>query len=169
MAWRVPITSPPVRAEMFMPHWMEGKKLLVFKLHGYPDLPDWYGMDSRGNKNVALTPALVQSADLDGAVVIAIVCYGADSEMQQAFFEAGAVAFFGSPVVVRAREQRPGEADILAAYLLRLLARGPQDLSGALARAKELYMVKRPEWTEHDEFTLATWTLNEPAKGGAYA
>lgn len=164
---RIPITSPPVTAGTFQPGWMEGKRLLIFKLHGYPDRPDWYGMDSRGEKGIALTPALVECANLTGAIVIALVCHGAGAPMEKAFFEAGAIAFFGSFEEVRGRETEPGEVDELAIHLLKLLAGGAQDLTVALARAKELYRAKTV-WTEHDQFTTDTFMLTTP-KGGAYA
>lgn len=163
---RIPITSPPVTADTFRPQWMAGKKVLIFKLHGYPDRPDWYGMDSRGEKVIALTPALVQCADLAGAIIVAIVCQGAGGEMEKAFYNAGAIAFFGSRHEVRARERRPGEADVLASYLLRRLAKSPQDLVGALARAKEIYRAKKDVLTEHDRHTLETFNLTE--KGGIH-
>ena len=166
ITWRIPITSPPVTAENFDPAWMEGKRLLIFKLHGYPNDPNWYGLDQADQKPIALTPDLVRSADLRGAIVVAIVCRGAS--MQDAFFTAGARAFFGSTGEVRGREARPGEADLFAYQLLRSLANEPQDLPGAFARAKELYRKAVKEWTEHDQYTLETFMLSIP-KGGTYA
>lgn len=165
--WRIPITSPPVTAKTFQPSWMEGKRLLIFKLHGYRDDPCWYGLGRAGKKPIALTPALVASADLTGAIVIAAVCYGAASVMQEAFFAAGARAFFGSPSEARGRETTSGEVDALIHELLRLLARGPQNLSGALADAKELYRAAAAHWTEHDQFTLETFMLST-RKGERY-
>jgi len=168
IAWRIPITSPPVTAENFDPRWMEGKRLLIFKLHGYPDDPNWYGLDQAGQKPIALTPDLIWGANLRGAIVVAIVCYGASSEMQNAFFAAGARAFIGSTDEVRARETRPGEADVFIGQLLRLLANEPQDLAGSFAGARELYRKTVKDWTEHDQYTLETFMLITP-KGGTYA
>ena len=167
-ALRIPITSPPVTAESFQPHWMEGKDLLIFKLHGYPDNPNWYGLDRAGQKPIALTPDLVRMADLRGAIVVAMVCYGASS-MQDAFFAAGARAFFGSTREVRGRETWPGEVDVLVRQLLNLLANEPQDLAGTFAKAKELYRKAVKQWTEHDEFTVNTFMLTTPRKGGIHA
>jgi hypothetical protein len=166
ITWRIPITCPPVTAENFDPAWMEGKRLLIFKLHGYPDDPNWYGLGPHQGalrvKPMALTPDLVRSANLTGAIVLAIVCHGAESAMQAAFCPAGARAFFGSIEEVRARETRPGETDNLAHHLLSILARGHQDLTGALARAQEHYRETAMAWTEHDEFTLQTFRLFTP-------
>jgi len=169
ITWRIPITCPPVTSETFDPIWMEGKRLLIFKLHGYPDDPNWHGLDQSGQKPIALTPDLVRKADLTGAIVVAIVCYGAGA-MQEAFFTAGARAFIGSAEEVRARESRPGEADLLVWQFLKSLANDPQDLPGAFASAKDLYRLSLPlsEWTEHDQFTLDTFMLITP-KGGTYA
>jgi hypothetical protein len=161
ITWRIPITSPPVTAESFQPHWMEGKKLLIFKLHGYEDDPNWYGLDRAGQKPIALTPAQVVGADLTGAIVIALVCHGAGSVMQEAFFTAGARAFFGSHEEVRGRETRPGEADWLVFHILTLLAGAPQDLERAFAEAKDLYRAAAEPWTEHDQYTCETFTLEE--------
>lgn len=163
---RIPITSPPVTAETFDPTWMEGKRLLIFKLHGYPDNPNWYGLDQAGQKPIALTPDLVRSADLSGAIVVAMVCHGAG--MQDAFFAAGARAFFGSTEEVRGRETWPGEVDVFVRQLLNLLVNGPQDLAGTFAKAKELYHNSVKEWTEHDQFTLDTFMLTTP-KGRYHA
>lgn len=158
---RIPITSPPITAENFRPSWMERKRILIFKLHGYPDRPDWYGMAKEGWKVTALTPDLVRSADLTGAIVIALVCHGAGGEMEQAFFDAGARAFVGSRMEVRARETEPGEADVLAKHLLRILAKGQQNLHEALARAKESYQREVVTLSAHDLFTLDTFELTE--------
>jgi len=167
IAWRIPITCPPITADDFDPAWMEGKPLLIFKLHGYPDDPNWYGLGSHQEKPIALTPDLVRRADLTGAVVLAIVCHGAESAMQEAFFAAGARAFFGSPKEVRARENEPGEADTLARFLIRALAGGTLDLTDALAIAQRLYRAAVLRWTEHDEHTLQTFNLFTP--GGTHA
>ena len=161
-ALRIPITSPPITIATFDPTWMEGKRLLYFKLHGYPDQPDWYGLDQHGYKMSALSPDLVRQADLSGAIVVAAVCYGAGSDMQKAFFEAGVCAFFGSFKEVRGREDRPGEVDLLTKYLLSILSRGQQDLSQALARARELYYRKYYPLSADDTWTLATFTVVMP-------
>lgn len=170
-ALRIPVTSPPVTAENFNPVWMERKPVLIFKLHGYPDDPNWYGLGPHEGalrvKPMALTPDLVRQADLTGAVVLAIVCHGAESPMQEAFFAAGVRGFFGSTGEVRARETQPGEADTLARYLLRVLAGGTIDPTGALAIAQRLYREAVQRWTEHDEYTLQTFNLFTP-KGGAH-
>lgn len=88
--------------------------------------------------------------------------------MQDAFFAAGARAFFGSPAEVRGRETWPGEVDIFVRQLLSLLAKAPHDLPGTFARAKELYREAVRDWTEHDQFTLDTFMLTTP-KGDIYA
>ncbi len=159
IAMRIPITCPPVTAATFRPQWMAGKKVLIFKLHGYPDHPDWFGLDNQGERHEALTPALVECADLTGAIVIALVCYSLRSPMSAAFFRAGAKAFFGAPGELRARETKPGEADNLAIHLLRTLRSAPLDQ--ALALAKERFGQK-PDLSEHDRYTLDTF-------GGSYA
>lgn len=164
---RIPITSPPVTAETFRPSWMAGKRLLVFKLHGYPGDANWYGLGPAGQKPIALTPDLVWMSDLTGAIVIAAVCHGAGGKMQEAFFAAGARAFFGSTEEVRGRETRPGEVDNLVCQLIRLLANEPQDLVGAFARAKRRYRAA-VEWTEHDQFTADTFMLTTK-EGGIHA
>ena len=164
-ALRIPITSPPIMADTFNPAWMENKAILYFKLHGYPDDPDWYGLDQQGRKVPALTPDLVREANLAGAVVVAAVCYSAGSEMQKAFFEAGVRAFFGSFKEVRGREDRPGEVDILVRYLLSILSRGQQDLSRALAKARENYYQKHHPMSDDNAWTLATFTVVLPERG----
>lgn len=161
-ALRIPITCPPVVASTFEPRWMEGRRVLIFKLHGYPGRPNWHGVDKWGNRMTALTPDLVRSADLTGVIVIAIVCNGLGGEMEQAFLDAGARAIFGSSKEVRARETEPGEADLLAKMLLQSLARSPQDLGVALAKAKEKY-AHRPDQTLHDRWTLEHWNITEGA------
>lgn len=166
-ALRIPITSPPVTAENFNPTWMEGKPLLYFKLHGYEDDQDWYGLDARGHKPTALTPDLVQRADLTGAIVLAVVCYSTGSKMEAAFLEAGAIAFFGSPGELLAREDTVDEADLLAQQILSL-ARKSQNLQGVLVQAKEQYRILRGEdLTEYDRATLESFTVTT-TKGGAY-
>jgi len=167
-ALRIPITSPPITAENFDPAWMEGQPLLYFKLHGYENDPDWYGLDERGHKPTALTPNLVRQADLTGAIVVAVVCYGAGGEMEGAFLEAGAIAFFGSADEVVAREDAVDEADLLAQQLLAL-ARKSQNLQDILAEAKERYRTMRGEnLTEYDHATLEAFTVTT-AKGNAHA
>lgn len=165
---RIPITCPPVTAEDFDPAWMEGKRLLIFKLHGYPDDPNWYGLDRDREKPIALRPDLVTGANLTGAIVLAIVCHGADSALQDAFFAAGASAFIGSSKEVRARERRPGEADSLVRILLTTLAKAPHDVPGAFAKARMLYREAATNWSEHDEYTLQAFKLITP-KGGHHA
>jgi hypothetical protein len=163
-ALRIPITSPPVTAETFDPTWMENKAILYFKLHGHLDRPDWYGLDQAGRKVPALTPDLVRKADLTGAIVVAAVCYGAGSEMQKAFFEAGARAFFGSFKEVRGRERHPGEVDVLVKHLLSLLVQ-EQDLPDILPKARELYYAAHRPLSDNDIWTLTTFTVVMPEMG----
>jgi len=166
-ALRIPITSPPITAVTFDPAWMEGKPLLYFKLHGYEDVQDWYGLDFHGERPIALTPDLVRQADLTGAIVIAVVCYGAGREMEAAFLEAGAIAFFGSTDEVLAREDTVEEGDLLAQQILSL-ARKSQNLQDVLAQAKERYRILRgKDLTDYDHTTLEAFTVTL-TKGGAH-
>lgn len=163
-ALRIPVTSPPVTAETFDPAWMENKAILYFKLHGHPDRPDWYGLDQNGRKVRALTPDLVRRADLTGAIVVAAVCHGAGSEMQRAFFRAGARAFFGSFKEVRGRERHPGEVDLLVKYILSLIQR-KEALHNILPGARERYYDAHRPLSDNDIWTLTTFTVVMPEMG----
>jgi hypothetical protein len=167
LSLRIPITSPPVTQANFQPAWMEGKRLLIFKLHGEENDPNWYGMDSRGERTIALTPALVEAADLTNAIVVAIVCHGLGGSMEMAFYQAGARAVFGSHAEVRGRETEMGEADILAHILIRNLTTTTGDLPQALARAKQEYLAGRETPTEHDLYTVSNFAVS--MREGEYA
>lgn len=173
LSLRIPITSPPITQADFQPAWMEGKSLLIFKLHGEANDPNWYGMDARGERTIALTPALVECANLTNAIVIAIVCHGLGGQMEQAFYNAGARAVFGSHSEVRGRETEMGEADILARSLIRHLAYTTKDLADVLAQAKHEYLAGKETPTEHDLFTISHFAVSLAAdaarREGGYA
>jgi hypothetical protein len=160
IALRIPITSPPVDEATFDPRWMEGKPLLIFKLHGEENDPNWYGMGAHGQRTIALTPALVEVADLANAIVIAIVCHGLGGPMEYAFYRAGARAVFGSHAEVRGRETKIGEADVLAHSLIRHLAYTTKDLADVLAQAKWEYLAGKETPTEHDLFTVENFVVS---------
>jgi hypothetical protein len=87
------ITCPPRTWETVTAAALEGYDVLVFKLHGLPGQPYWYGDDWR----TALTAETVREADLDGVMVFAANCHaitpqGEAGEMVQALLDAGARA-----------------------------------------------------------------------------
>jgi len=116
-----PLTSPPTRASTFDPQWLEGYDLLYFRLHGKPGSSSWYNDDGV----MALAPIQVQRADLDGAVVVAANCYGAENaQMMEAFYRSGARAVIAGPGENLAAAERVVGADLLVQWVRRLMRLG---------------------------------------------
>ena len=87
------LTCPPMTGETVTAGDLEGYDVLVFKLHGLPGQPYWYG----DNWQTALTAETVREANLDGVMVFAANCHaitprGKAGEMVQALLDAGARA-----------------------------------------------------------------------------
>jgi hypothetical protein len=115
-----PLTSPPMRASEFDPQWLEGYDLLYFRLHGKPHSPAWYG-----DEHMALTPIQVSVADLDGVVVVAANCYGAENaQMVEAFYRSGARAVIAGPGENLAAVRRVVGTDLLVQWVIRLMKLG---------------------------------------------
>ena len=96
---------------------LEGYDVLVFKLHGLPGQPYWYGDDWQ----TALTAETVRAANLDGAMVFAANCHaitprGKAGEMVQALLDAGARAVVAGAGQNLASNWRMVGADLLGRW-----------------------------------------------------
>jgi len=83
-----PLTCPPVTANSFDPHQLEGRDLVYFDLHGAPGGTCWLGYEWV----VALCNRDLAGIDLSGVTVFAANCNlaNSDSPMMDALLEAGA-------------------------------------------------------------------------------
>jgi len=128
-----PLTSPPVLANEFDPHWLSGHDLIYFRLHGIPSMSDIWLNDGR---RAALYKATVARARLDGAVVVVANCYGMEQgDFLQAFYRAGAGAVITGPGENMAAANRVVGTDLLVKWLLFGLKAG-LPLGYAVAGAK---------------------------------
>jgi len=99
VAGLVPLTSPPLTTYKFDPRWLEGHDLLIFDLHGLPELDYWFEEvhEPYPTRINALTADQIREADLGGAVVFALNCYlgNQDSPMLDALLDSGASYVIG--------------------------------------------------------------------------
>lgn len=125
-----PFTSPPIDAA--------GKGInevlklateadvFYLRLHGYKGSYNWYGQKDEDHGPAALTPELVGQHDWARTVILAEVCYGARSEIAEAFLDNSARAFIGSkgPAYGRLRPTFfDGEADQLCKQFIKTYRR----------------------------------------------
>ena len=115
-----PLTSPPARAANFNPAWLEGHDLLYFRLHGKVGRRGWYNDDGV----IALAPVHVGLARLGGAVVVVANCYGAQSPLVRAFYDAGARAVIGGGGENLAAAQKVVGTDLLVQWVIRMMRLG---------------------------------------------
>jgi len=110
-----PCETPPTTAESIEWDSISGD-LMYFNLHGFLGQPNWFGQKDGSVGPTAVTPEGIRSRRWDGVVVFAEVCYGAGSEIAQAFLQQGARAFIGSTGTAYGRIKPTilnGEADRL--------------------------------------------------------
>ena len=165
-----PLTSPPLVAAMFEPHWLEVHDLLYFDLHGGPGDPHWYGDDG----TVALTTSEISRADLGGAVVFASNCHLADegSPTLDALLAAGARYVIGGDGRNWGSERALYGAHLLGLWIRRLLAREADPL-WALTIAKRRLglqltterLLKRKDHEHAARDTLGFRAYHRPKKG----
>ena len=115
-----PLTSPPINSGRFDPLALEGHDLLYFRLHGKPASAAWYGDDDI----VALLPFQLWPVDLGGAVAIVANCYGAQSPMVRALYDAGARAVIGGSGENLAAAQKVIGTDLLVQWVIRMMRLG---------------------------------------------
>ncbi|MEO0250190.1 MAG: C25 family cysteine peptidase [candidate division WOR-3 bacterium] len=83
--------SPPVGlrrgvrvSETTDPTWLSRSSLLLFELHGGPEVAEWWGEESATNDPIppwcltVIDPALAQRSQPEGSVVCAATCWSAD-------------------------------------------------------------------------------------------
>lgn len=125
-----PFTSPPIdAAEGGIRNVLElaaQADVFYLRLHGYKGNYNWYGQKDEDHGPAALTPDLVAEHNWSMTVILAEVCYGARSEMAQAFLANEARAFIGSkgPAYGRLRPTFfDGEADQLCKQFIKAYRR----------------------------------------------
>lgn len=135
-AW--PRTSPPDHLDRLpLVVAMERSELLYFNLHGFEGEHGWYGQghsDWGASNSPALMPDDLELADLEGAIVVAQVCWSAGSAMQTSMLDEGAAAFIGYTGEAWAAKTprswagswnlRLGPADVISQRIIQLLRRG---------------------------------------------
>lgn len=135
-----PVTSPPIVLGTFDPHALEGRRLLVFKLHGAPGASFWYGDGGQ----VACSAEQIRSVRLDGALVFAANCWGgAGSPMVQALMIAGAACVVTGEGINYAGIDRVDGADVIGIVWRALLELGTP-AGFALTLAKMVALAHRP-------------------------
>ena len=151
----VPCESPPTTAESIELDSISGD-LIYFNLHGYPGQPNWFGQKGGSVGPTAVTPEGIRSRRWDGVVIFAEVCYGAESEIAQAFLQQGARAFIGSTGPAYGRVKPTilnGEADRLM-YWFRKTYGKYRNPAKALEAAKTILRILSYPLDFQDRATL---------------
>jgi hypothetical protein len=126
-----PITFPPNTIRDFKPEMIEGADLLYVHLHGIDKQPYWYG----DGFQTAISADLIMGCHLAGAIAFVANCFGSDSRMVEALFEAGAQAVVAGPGTNYTVVRRVRGADLLGKQFISALRLG-QGPAQALASAK---------------------------------
>jgi hypothetical protein len=127
----MPFTFPPLTADRFDPDWLAGCELIYVHLHGMPDQPYWYG----DQMMTAIRHEQIEAAQLNSAIVFVANCYGANSRMVQALYQAGASAVIAGPGKNFTVEGAVRGADLLGKNFIGYLKNG-LTVEAALAEAK---------------------------------
>lgn len=117
------LTCPPVHDGIVDPAEFTGRDLVVFNLHGLPEVAAWLGGDGRDDQVPALKATTLRSFKLGGAGVFAINCHLGDtsSPMREALRDAGAGWVIGGPGVNFGGLNVPAGADVLLQWFIRSL------------------------------------------------
>jgi len=125
-----PFTSPPIDAAgKGIKNVLElatDADVFYLRLHGHKGGYNWYGQKDDDQGPAALTPDLVGQYNWSETVILAEVCYGARSNMAEAFLANRAKAFIGSrgPAYGRLRPTTfDGEADQLCKQFIKVYRR----------------------------------------------
>ena len=147
--------------------WMEDIPLIYLNLHGFQDQAGWYGQgyaDWGATNIAAILPDDLELLDLEGAIVLASVCWSDGSPMEASFINAGAACFVGyqgepwGGLTPRSWAGswniRLGPADRVAKEFIRLMKQGAM-AGPALRRAK----TKMLDEVREDRMERATDTV----------
>ncbi len=151
----VVITCPPKTDDNFV----EGKinydlfgnySLVVFNLHGYPNIPVWLGDDAL----IAMKGSTLSSQPRFAKGVFAINCNlgDVDHPMLQALWDAGAEWVVAGDGLNYGGTNIPAGADVVLRWFRRSLeGRTPED---ALVRAKKIARWLAPQFTSDQRLAL---------------
>jgi len=113
-----PLTSPPLTAETFPAHRLNGLDLLYFRLHGKEgERGVWRGEGKDGARPKALTRNCLWYIGLWGCTVLVANCYGADDPLVDALYAVGAEAVITGGGANYAMGDDVAGTDLLARWL----------------------------------------------------
>ena len=165
------LLAPPLRLSSLKSHF--SKLTHYINLHGMPDKPEFFGQKVKGGKpdgplTRALSSAQVASLAVEGTVVAAQVCYGAQlydpklvdgaDPICMAYLANGALGFMGSTTVAYGWDEfntpkgGPTKADLLVQFFVERVFAGAS-LGRALTEARQRFINTQPM---HDPLNLKT-------------